>query len=661
MFSLMLFVALLTLLHAVTSQPVIERVSGCTDVGSTTQDCVLPATLTVYGHGFLTGLNENPNAQDYLDFVFEHPSINGKLVQCYTASALNLTFTDTLIECQVPVYGLMTIDTSKMLGLYLQNELTGQRSSTFLGVKLKQQSAPIIRSVSGCQTSPSPLSAARCRLDADLLTLTGDNFLSIQLNTVLVNIGPLRLELQVMPAPSQWTKSLTDTQMVISFISQWKALQAIEAFNSHSLTFSLGDAFFTNWQTNEITLQFDPMPLPSVTGFRRAGSTTCQLNATTGIITDCEPGEFMPVEIIGNYFFGEVSVAIGGVPCRMFTTSNTEYRAVFELPAYDFPINQELAMTVTSVAGTVIAPYKFVFKGTTMLTGLVTCIQPVGEGSKFFLMCAEGDKVGFHLMYASNSGIDLNKARFQWRSINESLVVDLPCTYAGPNGQFSCTVPPQPLFNTTDKPFVSDDWGYIELVGSSPLLRSQHTLLWTDPTVPRIHTIAGCQSTTGSDTYLDQCLGEEIITLTGVRFRQPSSSRYARVYIGYQDGRFQKCRALSVSSDNRTATCEVPTIEQSNGDLLYNTPLRVYWSGVSGPESNFMTIMLVPQVKNQASKSSVSSSTIAIAVVFSIVGAVLLTGLAVWFIRKQRGANEKSPRFVHEHSDSADIAATEMI
>ena len=39
--------------------PVITRVSGCVDVGSMTTECVRPVMLTLYGSGFMTGLEYN--------------------------------------------------------------------------------------------------------------------------------------------------------------------------------------------------------------------------------------------------------------------------------------------------------------------------------------------------------------------------------------------------------------------------------------------------------------------------------------------------------------------------------------------------------------------------------------------------------------------------
>lgn len=656
LFSL-LAVLLLGSLSSVASQPIIERVSGCTDFGSSTVDCVLPVTLTVYGHGFLTGFNGDPNAQDKLDFVINHPSINGKSVACLTATAINLTFTDTVVECQIPVYGLMTLDTDNMLSLYSNNEETGQVSNTFTGIKIKKVLPPVIHAVSGCSIPTNePLSARGCRIGTDLITLTGTNFMSIYKNMVIMKIGPLNIQLLIRTSMygDGTIVSINDSQMVISLLPNWPSLQIVEAFDGHALTFSFSDAFYNNWKTNAVTLQFAEIPLPELTSVTTAGARSCEIDQTNKIARYCEPGEFMPLRITGQNLFGNISLSIAGQPLYLYSSTSTTER-VFELPAYEFPVNEPLPLIITSVAGTVTTDFMFIFDGNTVVNGLISCILPAHDGSKYMMKCVEGETVGLHLLYASRSAIDVATAQFQWRSKNESLVVPLPCSYAGQGGRFECKVPPRPAFNTTGIPFQSDDWGYLELVNSDRLIRSNHTLLWDLPDVPRIHSVSGCYSTTGSNTDLNQCLGEELITLTGVRFPDPGyRSGQGQVYINSNPG---VCRMLTVSADRTSATCELPTVEQAVEVMSYNTPLRVFWQRV-GPDSNFVTITMVTQITPPPSASSVSSTTIVLAVVFSIVGALLFICLGV-YVRKQRC--EKQPNFLPNHSDSADVVATEMI
>ena len=266
-------------------------VSGCTDVGNTTTDCHLPATLNItIGNWTLSRLP-------------------------YIASVGGFKCTAIKRSLDVVTCNLYADRGFIPRGVLLSVVVEG--SAPFPGVSLFDYPFPRLTSVSGCTGSGTV--THDCLLINTTLTVVGTNFSSFAEDAWQINIGGRLVNVDPSCESQDLVTVVNDTLLTIdmsrSYLtlissSMWGGTQTIRLYN--------GD---TSSNTS-VNFTLPPLPTPRVTNlWSRAGSHQCEpTSATAGIPTinatllTCWPTE-LQLSFTGDYLYSPLNITIGGQPC----------------------------------------------------------------------------------------------------------------------------------------------------------------------------------------------------------------------------------------------------------------------------------------------------------------------------------------------------------
>ena len=508
--------ATLSLASTVPPIPVISSVSGCRDAGNATYNCNLTSLLTITGSGFLPSADSAlvVSVGSYPDYYYcwlqdGSPPTNSSVV-CWLASDL-------------PQYW----PGNKLLPVVVGLPYSGISSEPFHGVSMFHIPLPQLDTISGCDDSNNTLLTftQHCDPSYSVLTVTGSAFSFLA--------APSRFTLLLLDgraAPhnpgAEVLQVVDDAHMLIPLNASYLRLVEPDHYGGAALELSVQYSF---WISNSLQLSLIPTPPPVILAL--AGCT----DAFPLLLTGCVPGE-SSVFITGRWFVGPLSVLVGGLPCRLPTSTEVPFTATSIwciLPSfrpsagqqYDLLVNTTVysdSQYVASVGGAI------QFASSPTLTGGAPCINnginaPYSWVNGPANMKCQGGASVYWLGY----GFPAHEAVVVLMTVvnlyGEPYAV-LECGGAVllNTSALWCTLPQLGLENGT---LYTDafQWGLrVQLTFSGGVTSNELTIdVYDQPNPPFITSIAGCGVTVDStELELTQCYPDAVLTVSGLNFER---------------------------------------------------------------------------------------------------------------------------------------------
>jgi hypothetical protein len=622
--------------------PVITSISGCVDVGSTTMRCVFPTVLTVRGSGFMSGINatDSPYYRAYpCGYLIVSVSMSSLAMQSGWTPPLRRgqgACNDSYFEWQLTYWGYSMYETNVSLPLTVSTG--GGATASFSGVNIAPFAPPMMTSVSGCPTtSTNGLSTSSCLPDRDTLTVTGSGF-SLWNNTQMyLEIGPQQYWIF-------WNSELvvlSDSVFTLSMDRAYAWLLAAHDFGGPSLPLGLSDRYTREsvMGSGTLSVQFEALPPPTLTSINIASGTTLagascvwtDVNRTA--LVNCTVG-VSGVNFGGSYLF-DIAFTVGGLPMTVdYLNPNTATRAFMHMPySPAFVPNTPYDLVITNGNGLSITYPGFVsFTSETNIAFIDDCRDVGTQDSVGYTNCLVNDTLNMTI-----NNVPAGQPAFTVTIVSAS-VGNSTCTdpHYVSSTKLACTVPPRST--------AASNWDalLVQWVGGAFMWVPSRFYIYDDIDDCRITAVTGCGTVNSANLTLTQCNGGEVLTFTGVRF---TAYNYSIAIIDpppYYYANRVPCNNLLVLNDT-TAQCQLPYVEDSAGILNYYTPSLLRLTAMPGYEtSNAVIIFWIPGAvvgpAQEASGSSVPRATIALSVVFSVVGVALLVGVVVWLYSRRRAA-----------------------
>ena len=641
--------------------PVISSISGCVDLGNTTTQCAFPAVLTVRGSGFYTGANLSGNAQLanspclWLRVSLQESPLAVQSGWAPPTRRAQRLCNDSYFEWQASYFGLSMYETGVPLALTV---LTGANyAASYTGVTFAPFTPPVLTGVTGCpDSSADGLSTSSCLPDRDVLTVTGSGF-SMWNNT------DMYVELAGYRSWVFWGQKLivlSDSSFTLTMDDAFAYLLAEHDFGGPSLPLGLSDRYTGESVAGSGTLsvQFAPLPPPSVTGVRIAGSPTLSgascawTNASQLALTNCTIG-VSGLTFTGNYLYG-LSFSVGGLPMTVDYLNPVSARSAYMHMPYSasaFQPNTPYDLVISNGNGLNLTYAGYVsFTAAINIAYIDDCRDVGTEDSVGAVNCLPGDTLSVAVNNAP-AGQPAFTVTIVAAGLANSTCAD---PQYSPAGKLTCTLPPRAVAST--------NWDALLLQwadGSSAWVPGRF-FVYDDIDAARITAVTGCGAVGSANLTLTQCGGGEVLTLTGQRFLTYNYSTATLEAPPYYYNHRAPCNNWQVLNDT-TAECQLPYVEDTAGVLNYYSPLLLRLLALPDyVQSNAVTVVYQPaDVSAREASTAVSAATVALSVVFSVLGAAMLAGVAWWLHSRRQAQKEQS--YESEVLGSAEVAHRHLV
>ena len=562
-------------------------VSGCQDVGNITVQCVRPVTLTLRGIGFssvgpwyyasvLIALTSNVtlNAEYDADFYNSRLQIQ--------RSALNDTYAQVFLTNDVGYNGF---EPDVLLNVTFSGGGPGRPYATLAAISFAALPKPELTGITGCAGGDNPALNLTygCLPTRDMLTLQGSSFSSLNQTEVRLWLGDSSSILRL--GDTSDTETLGDTYFVFTLKTLYAELVAITQYNGGPVPLYLSHTFrqrSTSWRTDSnVYLQFDPVPPPEVKGWDANG----RCNNDDGLPTDCWEGN-AAIFLKGDYLYA-TSVTIGSVPAVTYSTSRPGTQLTLALPYGQFAPGVRYTLNITNPFNSTVLTDWISFRPSVSISSFEPCVD---TGTQSLLKCSFGSVLVFH--------------PFNW---NLTALQRIEITAEKTPGTRLCTNVQQldPVTMSCVLPQRWNAWSWdLTQTFTAVLYNGSASASVSDLRIfdllnsPRITSVTGCASTSPSGLQLNECLGGELLTLTGVNFDSSAWTVFVQ-----QDENYE-CDVLQVVG-NSTLLCQLPVPDNSGPAL--NVQYELVVRGVVPLQeliSNALYVTFVSEITPQSSSSS---------------------------------------------------------
>ena len=400
------------------------------------------------------------------------------------------------------------------------------------------------------------------------------------------------------------------------------------------------------------------MPAPILTSVS-PGASVPPCYSNSGSLVNCSAG-ISVVWVNGRFLYPPLTATVGGVDCAVIRA--TEDSAAFGLPLAAFDVMRPYDLVVSNPSGSAVYSSALTFNSLPTIPWVASCRDPPSDkwGLRFLdLGCETGDRL---ILRTSNVLVDMlssialisrasmdPQGNLQCGDIQQINATAISCVVPQRwvnRSQYRTPVIIQLVFKNETKigPLNFGDW--------------QGNFLYDFPDAPRITQATGCATSDAatSDLQLDQCLGGDVITLTGRNF----DAHNWTLSLGRTQGR---CTGVVVLNAT-TLTCQLPLLDDGPSALNYDTPyiLDMRTPEVSMMRSNaafvtFVSYISQPTPDPSASPSS-SSSSAAVAAVAAVVGVVVLVAALVLGVRLYRRQSRRGVVSEDEREKAAGLVST---
>ena len=626
--------------------PAITSVSGCTDIGNTTTACVRPFTLTLTGTGFLCGYASQAGVSNALiDFTVYPPSTVFGPSQ-YQPSPVVVPpnkgdLTDTRMTVSVPRgnFGLFAADILLHLEYNSQTWRNGTacRSPPKPLISFSQQPLPELTGITGCASDTDDgRTTLGCTPLVHTFTLSGRHFSQLNESEFSFNIGASSWVIALntrynayTPAPDDYS----DTHLVISVDSFYAYVLPVLVYGgAPTPVFFSSPRQYNNWSSPpSVYAQFAPLPRPNVTSLTTACCTdSCQEATDTGVLSNCSSG-LSKLTAFGHFLYAPISVTVAGLSGYVQYAGTTELS--FQLPLATYDPTQRYDVVISTLGGVLTLSSAVSFTTAPLIASLLPCKDTgywnfANGGGE--LGCQDGDTLTLRVAYIDVQHI-VNITISSW---NPELQPTLLCSNlrAINDTAITCALP-QRWVNWTTQFYTSQIDVQVNLVGDE-IVTTDAVYLWDFPDRPVITSAVGCSRTDGaSSNTLNQCLGGEVVTITGANF-----DRYNwNIVFERSQGR---CTGVVVLNST-TLTCQLPVVEEGGGEVEYDVTyvMNILTPQVRNMRSNavYVTYVLFMAVDPTPPLTSTTSS-VTWVVVGVVLAVVVVAGavLAVWLRRSRR-------------------------
>jgi len=602
--------------------PIVTGISGCTYVAQVqTINCPRPATLTLTGSGFLTGIEDVIYPSQKLVVMIQGEQLKS-ILNCVLDDCVN----DTMIVCTIIGTGYGTIPSAMLFDVQLYNLVTHAYDILENAMSFAEEHAPRVDRVSGCPiVSSDGRSMSECDILNDQITLHGSGFLSVDHSYSSVSLGSSTKQIWMFQDQTLIVR-YTDDQIVFHFGTSALFIPALEA-QSGSLRFQMMDAAdYRRWSTEPVYLTFKSLPPPLITSVVKLSTTQgCNVDNSTGQsrFRDCIAG-LSALQVNGNYFFAGLSVMLGDQPCRVI--SGTSSSIYVYLPVFRFIEGMFYDLSVQTVVGTAVYRSVVEFNTDPVITSVVPCLDDgFGFGPSIYARCQVNETLTLKMLNVKRT--EVPKIMFVSAS---SPSQQIECLHVQLIDQetISCVMPDEQI--GTEWMFVNV---YVEWFDQSRTSNVLVNRLWDPLSAPRITRLSGCYSDSNNDLYVNQCLGQPqspiIMTISGVRLHFPDYPNFPPIV---HINTYHDCSQVHVVNAN-TLTCLLPMIDEmiNSQSLTFDKKYSVIVQGQSKQgwmSSNAGYVTFVPyethRTNDSSNTASTSTSTIVLATIFSVLGALLL-------------------------------------
>ena len=468
-----------------------------------------------------------------------------------------------------PRWAASTFSTTTLLNLTYNTQL-GDKSEPFAGIAFQPMPVPQISSIEGCAAvSADGRTTTGCVPTSTVITLHGSGFSSLNFTDFYIYLGTRGQYATLNTGYGSEVLSAdggnyTDSRLTFSIADTYNNLLIEEQYDGRPVPCYLanvpwGNGYYTRqyWETNIVYLQFDSLPPPTLSSFdNTCCNQQCNVDATTGAFIDCTPGRTR-IELTGHYLYPGMNITVGGVLATLEVRASVT-SATFILPLWSFDPAQRYNLTVTTVAGSVTWPAAFSFSGTPVIAWVDPCTDTGfgGPNGVSLMKCFDGERITLHVANFNLSTLTTINLTSPWTWQDEPLRCgDVLPSADGDPLLASCVVPER--WST---------WSYVQLdVGMTAyfndMTRSNtlnHLWVYDLPLSPRVTSVVGCSTTLpATSLQLTQCLGGEVLTMTGVHF----TGYNVTISFDRRQGLGQyECEPQYVINDT-TLECQLPIID----------------------------------------------------------------------------------------------------
>lgn len=621
---------LISLINQSCAQPIITRVSGCTDVGEITMNCSRSSYifLTIYGSGF-----------DEHQYGVQLG--NTSMGYGYTNA---LSINDTVITARYFVYYGQFMH-GDLLNVSLRFGDNLYATAPRLSFTAPQ---PVIASrVTNCPTTSSNgLKASGCNF-VEPITIVGSGFNMIIVENYDVRFGSKLYTSKII------MQIVNDTMIVINIAD--KLMIPLQLYNQAAdLTIS-GINQWQSWQIS-VSLQFSSIPPVQLTSFgfvspQDDGCIQEQVNNRT-LLSQCKPGRSI-VRLFGKYMWDDTQIFIAGI-----LTPSSDIRRVDPqtynvlVPILDGQesvyhdiriVNAVTDITIKNVVNIVSTPE---------IAMTIPCVKKQRESGRPIpreAFCLEGEIFKMEAVNIRNLGVPRI-----WFGPYE-------CPNVVVTGDYSlqCQVPKDPDGELSVSEMFYLSWPQIN---SSAVQFN----LWDDPLAPRVTFLVGTDCYQSADVNKPlQCLyPSQGHNLTAFTSRLTSVRPLSfQVYYNW-NGETGRSRFADVY------------VDEAKGAVSFWLPPNMYPGLVSDetefqvalsvlnkrPEqgSNFVPLLLVSSIvydNDSSSSSSSKSLTVSLAVILPLLFVFVLA--VIWWWRRSR-QGVKSDSLTAGNFDSEGARRIEM-
>lgn len=634
--------------------PILTGVSGCDDLSSNqTSNCHVPAVLILTGSGFMTGLEYHELPTFYMTVTL---TSNSQTSFCWVSVEYAANITDSQIICFVTDPGLGRTAAATFRSITFQNKVTGNSTTLDNAVNFSDEANPRVSGVSGCPViSSDGRSASQCDLVNDRITLHGTGF-TFTAGYCTLTLGTLTRYFY-LSTDHQLVDYVDDNQIVFNFGASPYYIPAIEAQPGTSLVLQMADIYgATVWSTEAVFVSFLPLPGPVIDTVSTSILTQgCDIDNSTSTprYRDCVSGLSILL-VQGSFLFSPVTAFVGGQACHV--TESSVSSIIIKMPVFQSLEGTFYDLIVSTVAGSITLSAVIEFNHDPLIYDVVPCID-IGYYSDVVIgRCRPTEVVTFKVLNLNQTKAP--RVLVGMASDRSAPLIELLNVQVIDTETITCVMPEIPAGWLA----VATVYVFMQWQDGSRTADLVVTSLWDPPNAPRLSSLSGCFSSSNDQLYLNQCLGETasgiILTLHGTGFAQPPEQWSVTI------GQNFECYEPNVVSDE-TIICLLPNLDAALGQLTFDLKYSVIVQVLVN--SQFMStnagyITFVLQESHPLALSSVSVSTIALATVFSLVGAVLL---AVCMFITCRAVRKRKPRNTNEEhyvasSDSNDIKHIEL-
>lgn len=413
------------------------------------------------------------------------------------------------------------------------------------------------------------------------------------------------------------------------------------------------------WSTEPVYVSFMALPPPSVrTISMKLYPPGCVPDNSTGTLRyrDCLAG-LSVLYVEGDYLFEPLTITVGGHACQVRSEGFTYYS--FDVPTFQSVEGTFYDVVVSTIAGSMTLAGRIEFNHDPLISSVVPCAD-VDASAYIPVHCRPTETLMVKVLNVKQTSAPRLWIR---NAVYEpmDLIVECPHVQIVDIHTITCVVPDVPL---------GPEWSigqavyiFLEWQDGSKTEELLVYPFWDPFNAPRLTSLSGCYSDSNDPLHLNQCVGQSpsgmILTIHGERF---GSSSAWKVTI---DRSLDCYRPIVVN--NETITCSLPDII-SNGRSL-NVKYSVVIGAYVSPDnlrSNAGYITFVQEPRSSSS-SSTSASTIALATVFSIVGAILLAACLFKLCRsnlhyKRRESSQSSNLgIMQELSSTSNLVELEQV